>query len=265
MKLNEAYHMDCVDGMKQLKDNFIDLTVTSPPYDSLRDYKGYSFNFEEIAKQLYRVTKEGGVVVWVVADGTIDGSETGTSFKQALYFKEIGFKLFDTMIYKKKNIPVPASGKYHQVFEYMFVLSKGKPNTFHPIKDRKNKTEKSYEVNKFRQKDGTIITDTNNTRRTELYGKRTNIWEYLPGSCHSGEDEFIKQHPAVFPEQLAEDHIKSWSKKGDIVLDPMCGSGTTLVVAHYLERKWIGFDISKEYVELSKKRISSRPLINKWI
>jgi len=264
MKGYEVYHMNCVDGMKKMKPNVIDLTVTSPPYDNLRDYKGYEFDFKNIADELYRVTKKGGVVVWVVGDATIDSSETGTSFKQALYFKDIGFKLYDTMIYKKANIPVPSHSRYNQVFEYMFVFSKGKPKTFNPIKDRKNKTEGSVEKSKFRQKNGEIK-KVDALRKTDAFGMRTNIWEYMPGSCHSGKDKYIKKHPAVFPEKLVEDHIKSWSNKGDIVLDPMCGSGTTLVVANYLERKWVGFDISEEYVKLAKKRLKSRPLVSKWI
>jgi len=264
LKVNNVYNMDCIEGMKKIKDNTIDLTVTSPPYDNLRTYKGYSFDFKNIASQLYRITKKGGVVVWVVGDATINGSETGTSFKQALYFKKIGFNIYDTMIYKKKNIPVPSSNRYHQCFEYMFVFSNGKPNTFNSIEDRLNRTAGSVEKRKFRQKDGEIKKD-DTKRKTKVFGMRTNIWEYVPGSFHSGKDNLVRNHPAVFPEKLVEDHIKSWSNRKDIVLDPMCGSGTTLVVANYLDRKYIGFDISKEYVNLSKRRLKSRPTINKWM
>ena len=137
--MNKIICGNCVEIMKEWENNIIDLTITSPPYDNLRDYKGYVFDFENIAKQLYRVTKSGGVVVWIVGDATIKGSETGTSFRQALYFKEIGFNLHDTMIYSKAGFQYPATNRYHQTFEYMFIFSKGKPKTFNPIKDRKNK------------------------------------------------------------------------------------------------------------------------------
>lgn len=269
MKINNVYHINCIEGMRKLKGNTIDLTVTSPPYDSLRTYDEdscFEWNFDifkKIAKELFRVTKNGGVLVWVVGDGTVDKSETGTSFKHALYFKKIGFNIHDTMIYKKKNIPVPSSIRYHQCFEYMFVFSKGLPKTFHPIEDRRNKTAGSVEKRKFRQKNGEIKKESTK-RKTSVYGVRTNIWEYIPGSIHSGKDKLMREHPAVFPEQLVEDHIKSWSNKNDIILDPMCGSGTTLVVANYLERRFIGFDISEEYVNLSKERLARRPTINKW-
>lgn len=264
MKINDVYHMDCLDGMKDMDSNIIDLTITSPPYDDLRNYTGYSFNFEPMAKELYRITKFGGVIVWVVNDAVINGSETGTSFRQALFFKEVGFNLHDTMLYKKYNIPVPAHGRYNQVFEYMFVLSKGKPKTFNPIKDRKNKTEGNIETTKFRQKDGSIK-KSDVVRKTEVYGIRTNIWEYMVGGKHSAEDKYAKLHPAIFPEKLVEDHIKSWSNKGDLVMDPFCGSGSTLIVAKYLDRNYIGFEISEEYVKISKQRIESRPTIGEWI
>ena len=104
MKLNTIFNEDCLNTMRAMPDGVIDLVITSPPYDDLRNYKGYSFDFESIAKELFRVVKEGGVVVWVVGDATVDGSETGTSFRQALFFKEVGFNLHDTMIYMKNKI-----------------------------------------------------------------------------------------------------------------------------------------------------------------
>jgi len=264
MEINQVYNMDCLDGMRQMSSSIVDLVITSPPYDNLRDYKGYSFDFEPIAKEIYRVTKKGGVVVWIVGDATVNGSETGTSFRQALFFKECGFNIHDTMIYKKYNIPVPAHGRYNQVFEYMFVFSKGNPNTFNPIKDRINKTRGNIEKTKFRQKDGNIK-KTNVLRKTDAFGIRTNVWEYMVGSKHSADDKYAKHHPAIFPEKLVEDHIKSWSNKGDLVLDPFCGSGTTLVVAEGLERNFIGFDISKEYVNLSIQRLKARPTLGEWL
>ena len=174
--------MDCAKGMKLIDDEMIDLTVTSPPYDNLRTYDEYNFDFESTAKQLYRVTKKGGILVWIVSDGTVDGSETETSFKQALYFKDqCGFRIHNTMIYQKNMVPVPSSNRYHQVFEYMFIFSKGKPKTVNLIKDRENKEGKStWKTFRIRQKDGTFIA-RRNTKPIQRYGTRFNIWQYNAG------------------------------------------------------------------------------------
>lgn len=254
LELNKIYCMDNVQGMKQLDNESVDLVVTSPPYDNLRNYNEYSFDFENVAKELYRITKQGGVVVWVVGDATIDGNETGTSFRQALFFKEIGFNLFDTMIYEKP--PRGAVGNnltYWQTFEYMFVLSKGQPKTINLIRDRKNIDSREGDNGTKRLVDGTLL----NVSRGgyEEYGRRTNIWRYNIGKGHSTKDDIAFKHPAIFPESLAGDHIKTWSNRGDIVFDPFMGSGTTAKVARSLGRKYIGFEISQEYVDLANKRL----------
>jgi site-specific DNA-methyltransferase (adenine-specific) len=245
---------DCLEVMKSLPEASIDLTVTSPPYDNLRTYNGYSFDFEGIAKELYRVTKDGGVVVWVVADATINGSETGTSFKQALHFKDIGFNLHDTMIWKKPNFANPSSNRYHQTFEYMFVLSKGKPKTFNSIKDRKNIY--AGNLGSVGENTSTQVDGTKKIRERKViaeYGQRHNVWEMNT----SGQESMGKviEHPATFPEKLAKDHILSWSNEGDTVLDCFLGSGTTGKVAKQLGRQFIGIEISPNYLEIAKKRI----------
>jgi site-specific DNA-methyltransferase (adenine-specific) len=235
--------------MARIDDGSIDLTVTSPPYDNLRSYNGYSFDFEAVAKELYRITKDGGVVVWVVGDATIDGSETGTSFRQALFFKEIGFNLHDTMIYQKHNFSNPSSNRYHQIFEYMFVFSKGKPKTFNALKDRPNVEAGkigSWGKNTSRQVDGTMV-ERKRKVNTE-FGMRYNIWRI--------KTEMKPLHPAPFPEELARDHVLSWSNPGDIVYDPFIGSGTTAKVAIETDRKYLGSEISSEYWEIAQKRIS---------
>lgn len=252
--INNIYCGDCVEVMEQWDDNVIDLTVTSPPYDNLRDYKGYGFDFGRIANQLYRITKQGGVVVWIVGDATIKGSETGTSFKQVLYFKDVGFNLHDTMIYSKAGFQYPAKNRYHQTFEYMFVLSKGKPKTFNPIKDRKNNWTGPWGKRTSRNKDGTLTEKSRNYVGTK-YGMRYNIWHYVIGKGNSTKDEIAYKHPAIFPEKLAHDHILSWSNEGDIVLDPMCGSGTTLKEAMKLNRRFVGIEISEEYCVIAQKRL----------
>jgi site-specific DNA-methyltransferase (adenine-specific) len=236
--------------MKSLPNASIDLTVTSPPYDNLRTYNGYSFDFENIAKELYRLTKDGGVVVWVIGDATINGSETGTSFKQALYFKDIGFNLHDTMIWEKTG-RLPTQDRYYAIFEYMFVFSKGKPKAMNFICD--HKTTAGGRV----QKKDSVINKGNNVKgdgffiRNE-FARRPNIWKINIGVNKT-------THPAIFPESLANDHIISWSNDGDTVLDCFLGSGTTGKVAKQLNRQFIGIEISPEYLEIAKKRIYDSP------
>ena len=248
---------NCVDFMSNMEAESVDLTVTSPPYDDLRDYNGYTFDFEAIAKGLFRITKQGGVVVWVVADKTEKGSETGTSFRQALYFKEVGFNLFDTMIYQK---PIRATfgRRYHQCFEYMFIFSKGTPKTTNLIKDRKNKYM-TARYQKVRLKDGSFERQYHKT--PEQYGRRGNVWKYNTGLHHTTKDKIAFQHPAIFPEKLAEDHILSWSNEGDLVFDPMCGSGTVGKMALLHGRQFIGVDISAEYIEIARERLNSQGTI----
>ena len=252
MKVNKIYNENCLDTMARMKDDFIDLTVTSPPYDNLRTYNGYSFDFESIAKELYRVTKEGGIVVWIVSDGTIKGSETGTSFKQALYFKEIGFNLHDTMIWNKGSFTSVGDLKirYAPVFEYMFILSKGKPKTFNPIKDKLNKWAGTKNHGNVTQRDGSAKPKSNKSVISE-YGQRYNIWD-ISQQRQRGKN----RHPAVFPEKLAKDHIISWSNEDDLVYDPFMGSGTTAKMANINNRNYIGSEISKEYCNIANERLS---------
>lgn len=251
--INKIVCGDCAVLLKELPNHCIDLTVTSPPYGQIRDYKGYSFPFEAIAKELFRVTKKGGVLVWVVNDEVINGSESGESFKQVLNFKDIGFNLHDTMIYGKTGIRHPSPKRYHQVFEYMFILSKGAPKTFNGLKDRMNiKSGRYTSYGWRRQKDGSIE-DRKVKEKVPPFGLRYNIWIYSYG--HDFVPDFVFEHPATFPEPLAEDHIVSWSNKGDLVLDPFVGSGTTCKMARENERHFIGIDISKEYCKIARKRV----------
>ena len=247
--------MDCLKGLKQLDDESIDLTVTSPPYDDLRNYNGYSFDFENIAKELYRVTKNGGSIVWIVSDSTINGSESGTSFKQALYFKDIGFNIHDTMIWEKPTFTAVGAlkTKYAQVFEYMFIFTKGKIKTFNPIKDRKNKYAGDKKHSGIRQKDGSIKEKSSIGKPVAEYGQRFNVWHM--STCQSKTER--TGHPAQFPEQLINDHIISWSNKGDIVLDPFMGSGTTAKMSKLNDRNFIGFEISKEYCDIAEERLKT--------
>jgi len=246
LDINRIYCMDAKEGLKLLPDDFVDLTVTSPPYDDLRTYKGYSFDFEPIAQELYRITKPGGVVVWVVGDATVKGSETGTSFEQALYFRQLGFRM-ETMVWEKTGSGCLGSSRYYgQNFEYMFVFAKGTPKTTNLICDRENIVKGGRAVvNAGLNREGK---GKNRVIERKPFGKRNNIWRF--------DTQKNSEHPAPFPEQLAHDHIISWSNPGDLILDPMCGSGTTCKMAMATGRRYIGIDISEEYCEFARKRIT---------
>ena len=255
--LGKVHNVDCLEFMRQLPDKCVDLVVTSPPYDNLRTYNGFVFDFENIAKQLYRIIKDGGVVVWVVADATINGSETGTSFKQALFFKECGFNLHDTMIWKKPNAVPLTHNRYDPCFEYMFIFSKGKPATFNAITEE---CKYKGQIGKRNLNTKSAIDNMSSTRLREEQTivkstkYRKNIWEFVVGV---EKEEETGKHTAIFPSQLANDHIISWSNPGDIVFDPFMGSGTTAKMALRNGRQFIGTEISAEYVEIANKRIEA--------
>lgn len=264
LELNKIYCTDCVSGMRKLDDCCIDLIVTSPPYDSLRTYNG--FNFDEpyqiqVINQIFRVLKDGGVAVWVVGDGTVDGSETGTSFRQALRFMDIGFKLHDTMIYQKHN-PTPNTGngiRYQQSFEYMFVFSKGKPKTVHLIQEpRRNECGDRRTVRMIRRQrnvDGEF--EEEHKYEIKQVVPRSNIWNYKVGLYNTTCDKVAFKHPAIFPEQLAIDHILSWSDENDIILDPFMGSGTVAKACVVTNRRYIGLEVSQEYCNIAETRLKN--------
>lgn len=249
----DLWNEDCLDFLARQSDNSLKFTLTSPPYDNIRNYNGYSFPFEEIAKELWRCTKSGGVIAWNVADATINGSETGTSMRQALYFMSLGFRLHDTMIYAKNN-PMPSSSsskRYHQAWEYIFILSKDTPDTFNPkmVKAKYGNLEANM---KYRGVDG--APEYKKTKRNEFTRVR-NIFEYSIGGGHSTKDKIAYKHPAIMPEMLAYDMINTWTDAGDIVFDPFTGSGTTAKMARSLDRKFIGTELSKEYCDIFEQRL----------
>lgn len=249
--MNKIICGDCVEVMKCIPDNEIDLVVTSPPYDTLRTYNGFSFTFKKIAEELHRVVKDSGVVVWVVNDKIHKGNRSLTSFRQAIHFQDVGFKVHDVMIYKKKNTPFMRSNAYTNCYEFMFILTKIKPKTFNPIKEPTKRS--GYEMLVANKKEDGINKKVLGELKKEK--TKTNIWEYAVGLGGTTNDKIAFQHTAVFPEKLARDHILSWTNENDIVLDPMCGSGTTCKMAKLNNRKYIGIDISEEYCEITEKRL----------
>lgn len=249
--------------MAKMPDEFVDLTVTSPPYDNLRTY-GNSLDCSDkwgdhlwklIIKELYRVTKQGGLVVWVAGDGVIKGSETGTSFRQALWALECGFNLHDTMIYQKNSYPFPMSTRYYQVFEYMFVLSRGKPLTVNLLKQEGVWKQKNKQSATTRNTDGTTARLKYETGKD--FRTKDNIWKFNTGYMRSSKDKDSFKHPAIFPEQLAHDHIISWSNEYDLVYDPFMGSGTTAKMAILTNRNYVGSEINEKYVQIAQTRIDS--------
>ena len=259
------YNENCLTTMSKMDSGSVDLVVTSPPYDDLRTYNehvggnktefnGYSFPFENIARELFRVTKKGGVVVWVVGDATNKGSETGTSFRQALYFKECGFDLYDTMIYQKTGTPFPQKTRYNQTFEYMFVFSKGKPNTFNPIMKKNVTAGAVRHSRKFRNPNGEMVPGFNGKPVNE-YGIENNIWLIKNGMNKSTKDLVAFEHPAIFPEELAAKHIITWTKKDDLVYDPFMGSGTTAKMSILLDRNWVGSELDSTYSDICNRRL----------
>ena len=252
----ELYNDDCVNHMLSMPDDIIDLTVTSPPYDDIRDYDdSLHWNekiWQDIIQELYRVTKDGGVCVWIVNDRIKNGSKSGNSFKQSLYALETGFKLHDVMIYNRSSMPNQAK-RYNQDFEFMFVWAKGKIRTFNPIKvpctyagvgtSPTVRNKKGVLEGKGRR----IIKDTK---------KKSNIWQYSAGHSKSTHDKEAHEHPAIFPERLVEDHIKTWSNEGDLVFDPMMGSGTTGKMCKMTGRHFIGVEKVSNYYDIALKRIN---------
>ena len=250
----QLYDGDCLELMKNIPDGSVDLTVTSPPYDNLRTYNGFEWDFENTAKELLRVTKDGGVVVWIVGDSyDKKGSETLTSFKQALFFKEIGFNVHDTMIYQKNSYPFPPSNRYYQQFEYMFVLSMGKPKTTNLLRQKTKWRKDTSQVSTCRNADGS--TSAMKYEKGKEDRILDNVWLINTGYMRTTKDKFAYKHPAMFPEELCEKHILSWSNEGDIIFDCFMGSGTTGKMAVLNNRRFIGIELDEGYFNIAKKRI----------
>ena len=251
MELGKIYNENCIETLRRMPDGFLDMTLTSPPYDDLREYNGYHFPIAEIASLLFEKTATGGVVIWVVGDRTVNGNETLSSFKQALTIQTAGFNVHDTMIYAKNNpIPSDCGKRYRQCFEYMFCFSKGRPKTFNPIMQpiKQEKAFKSFRITKVGRND--LAHDHIAPKERKV----NNIFFYNVGTS-SSRDKIAFNHPAIFPEQLALDQISTWTSEGDIVYDCFMGSGTTAKAAHQLGREWLGSEISEEYVAIATSRL----------
>jgi DNA modification methylase len=260
--INKVFNEDCLVTMSKMPDNYIDLVLTSPPYDSMRQYRGNSkFEFEKIAVELTRVLKDGGALVWIIGDATINGAETGTAFRQALFFMDFcGLRLHDTMIFQKNTTTYPAKvdgRRYSQNFEFMLILSKGRPKTVHLICDKPNKWEgyTNFGIKTDRNKNDELIVHPD-IKPVPAFSPRNNVWSYVTGKGFSGSDDIAYNHPASFPEPLATDHIKTWTDKGQIVYDPFAGSGSTLKAARTLGRNFIGSEIVKDYCDLIGERLN---------
>ena len=260
MNKNQIYLEDNLDTLSKMSDETYDMVITSPPYDDIRKYNGFSFDIDKLAPELYRTIKKGGVVVWVVNDQVIKGSESGTSFRQVLKFMDAGFLLHDTMIYEKNSSSYPSSAKsnrYTQIFEYMFVFSKGKPKTSNLICDKPNKWagHTNWGKNTKRIGDSEQLVEVENIKPVPDFSPRNNIWRYVNGGGFASKDKIAHKHPAIFPEELVKDHLLTWTNEGDLVYDPFIGSGTVAKMCILLNRDYIGSEISQEYVDICNERI----------
>ena len=260
MEKNQIYLEDNLETLSKMSNDYYDMVITSPPYDDIRKYNGFSFDIDTLAPELYRTTKKGCVVVWVVNDQVIKGSESGTSFRQALKFMDAGFLLHDTMIYEKNSSSYPSSVKsnrYTQIFEYMFVFSKGKPKTSNLICDKPNKWagHTNWGKNTKRIGENEQLVEVGNIKPVPDFSPRNNIWRYVNGGGFASKDKIAHKHPAIFPEELVRDHLMTWTKEGDLVYDPFIGSGTVAKMCILLGRDYIGSEISQEYVDICNERI----------
>jgi hypothetical protein len=253
---NQLVHGDCVELMAALPDGLVAATVTSPPYDNMRDYGRHDFAFEPIADQLFRITMPGGVLVLVVRDQYVDGAETGSSARQLLYFQQLGFTAHATMIMVSSGQRRPHGVRYVPAHQFAFVLSKGRPRAVNLIQDVPNRHAGAVHRAFFRQRDGSFGRPFSEPRPIRMFGFRTNIWHYNVGRWHTTKDEFAFDHPALMPEAMAEDHIISWSLPNDLVFDPMAGAGTTLKMALMNGRRYLGFEIHQPYVEIAERRLA---------
>lgn len=276
LELNKIHNEDHLATLGRMGDGSIHLIVTSPPYDDMDDdfnpipkegmrtYNGYTWDFKSLAGEMLRVLAPGGVLVWVVNDPTVNGSESLASSLQKIYFRRVGFSIHDSMIYEKNGPAYPSQDKYYQVFEHMFVLVKGTkgPRVFNPLKDRRNRWDgQKWGAKRTRRtKDGELTRSDWRPTESAQWGTRFNIWRYFTGAGYSTQDEIAYKHPATFPELLAGDHIQSWTNPGDVVYDPFMGSGTTAKMCHILGRQWVGSEISEEYVAIAEERL--QPYLN---
>ena len=253
----DVYHGDCAKVLPSLGVK-ADLILTSPPYDDLRTYGGGVFDFGSIADACVGALVDGGVIVWVVGDGIEGYSETGSSFRHALGFMRRGLKLHQTMLYQTTREAPTAPNRYARVHEYMFVFSNGRPRVANIIRDKPNTTSGTVHRRKMIGRYADNSKPHRNYKRNRIvspeFGPRTNIWKYHT-SPFSNANRF-DEHPAVFPDALARDHIRTWTNPGDLVIDPMAGSGTTLRAAKDLGRSSIGIEIHENYIDIIERRMA---------
>jgi site-specific DNA-methyltransferase (adenine-specific) len=256
IELSTIHHENAIDTLARMPDEVLDMTIASPPYDDLRDYNGYHFPIEEITEGLFRTTRKGGVVIWVVADRTVNGDESLSSFEHAFSFRRAGFKVHDTMIYAKNNpIPSDCGKRYRQMFEYMFCFAKGSPKTFNPITEPTKSAGQKIKAFRITEAGRGNVPDEDIGREIKAERKLGNIFYYNVGTA-SARDKVAFEHPAIFPEQLVEDQIITWTNPGDLVYDCFMGSGTTAKVAEVLGRRWLGSEVSADYIDIARRRLA---------
>ncbi len=256
MGANRIINADCIKATARLPANSIDLVMFSPPYDGIRDYKkGWIFDFPALGKNLYRLVKDGGVCAVVINDGTQDFAKSLTSFRLVLNWCDTaGWRLFETCIYQRDGNPGAWWKRRFRVdHEYIFLFLKGKkPKTFdkEPLMVPSKHAGRIYSgtdrltSGKFKKIDHKPV------KRMKCRGT---VWKYPTSNTEGNRTKL--QHPATYPDPLAQDIIQCFSEPGDTVLDPMCGSGTTCVMAMKMKRQYMGIDINEEYCQIARKRL----------
>lgn len=251
-RMNRLHLGDCVAGMRTLPDGCIPLTVTSPPYDNLREYGGHTFDFGAVARELWRVTAPGGVLVWFTQDQTVGGGQTGTGCRQQLFLQDIGFRVYERIVMDRIN-PLPRTRHYSGVLEIAVVLSKGRPRSVNLLCDKPNRQAGAVYPTFCRSRSGRV---DGRAKPIPRYGVRGVVWRYTVGGPHSTADLGDYAHPSVMPEAMAEDHIRSWSRPGDVVLDPFLGSGTTAKIALLNDRRYLGYEVHEPYFGIAHRRLA---------
>ena len=253
--INSIICGDSAEVLKNFPDNSIDMVVTSPPYDGLRDYNGFSLDLHKIGKEIYRVLKDGGIAVMVIQDATKDFAKSLTSFRTIVdWCDNVGFRLFETVIYHKNGTEGAWWKQRFRVdHEYMPIFMKGKkPQYFNkePLKIPSKHGGKVMSGSGNRRTDGTLSETVR--RPINTMKCRGTVWDYLMAG---DKNPLKRKHPAVFPDKIPYDCIQCFCPEGGLVLDPFIGCGSTAVMAKVLGRNYIGIDISREYCDLAEERI----------
>lgn len=247
---------DAIEHASTLASDSVDLVLFSPPYDGVRDYRGnWTLDLPALGSELLRVVKDGGFAVMVIADGTKNQRKSMTTFRTAVAWEDAGWSLFESVIYSRDGRPGAWwATRFRVDHEHILMFYKGKrprPVTHHDGLRVPSKHAGKKWTGTQRLTDGTLV----KTSATVAADKcRGTIWHYATSNSEGNRTK--AKHPATFPDALARDVILALSAPGDVVYDPMMGSGTSVVIAAQEGRRWLGNDFFAEYVEIAQQRLA---------